>query len=91
MNLTGEQEELLRLAIEKWGKEAQIRMAVEECGELLSALMKLYRSRVTEEDVIDEVADNILMNEQLAMIYGKDKVLARIKFKMDRVKTRLNA
>jgi NTP pyrophosphatase (non-canonical NTP hydrolase) len=91
MNLTSEQEELLKQALSKWGHEAQIKMAVEECGEFLSAIMKSYRGRVTNDDIVDEIADNILMQEQMAMIFGKEKVIERIKFKMDRVKTRLNA
>ena len=40
--------EILKGAIDTFGTGAQIDMAVEECSELINALMKLRRSRVVE-------------------------------------------
>lgn len=65
---------ICRAALECFGVESQKRMAVEECAELINALMKEKRGRVTDEDIITEIADVQIMMEQLAQIYGKEKV-----------------
>ena len=89
MHITEEQRQLLRDSIVKWGEEKQIRMAVEECSEFINAIMKMYRNRTTTADVVDEIADVILMMEEMAIHFGEDAVKERINFKMDRVKTRI--
>lgn len=57
-----------------FGKQAQKEMAKEECSELINALCKETRNRVTPEDIIQEIADVQIMCAQLSMIYGVDKV-----------------
>lgn len=44
-----------------------------------------------EEKLIDEIADVIVMMEQMALIYGYEQVDQRVKFKIDRLKGRLEA
>lgn len=61
-------------AIESFGVDSQKMMAVEECAELVDALMKEKRGRVSADDVITEIADVQIMMEQLAQIYGREKV-----------------
>ena len=76
--------------IKAWGEVAQINMAVEEMGELLSALNKHARGRIQREAVITEIADVIIMCEQLATIFGMDEVDKEIDFKLERVCKRYN-
>ena len=87
---------ILSLAIEKWGEDSQIGMAIEECAECIVALRKLSRvggrdidSTKVHEAVIDEIADVTIMMRQLAMIFGFASVENRIKYKIERLKVRL--
>lgn len=57
-------------AIKTWGIQAQTDMAFEECGELIAALAKDKRGRVTKEELLTELADVTIMCEQLATILG---------------------
>lgn len=59
--------------LESWGVEAQVKMVMEEAGELLSALGKASRGRVTREEVITELADVSIMVEQMAVYFGLGK------------------
>ena len=68
-----EKEERIKLydkAIKTWGIQAQTDMAFEECGELIAALAKDKRGRVSKEELLTELADVTIMCEQLAFILG---------------------
>jgi len=80
---------IYRRAIEQWGYVPQMLMACEECSELSQALLHFIRGRKT--DVIDEIADVMIMCHQVRMIFGEDKVDARIAAKMLRLEQRLDA
>lgn len=69
-----DKQDLFETVIKKFGFDAQKAMAVEECAELINALCKEKRGRATDEDIITEIADVQIMCEQLAVIYGKEKV-----------------
>ena len=69
-----DKQDLFETVITKFGFDAQKTMAVEECAELINALCKEKRGRATDEDIITEIADVQIMCEQLAIIYGKEKV-----------------
>jgi NTP pyrophosphatase (non-canonical NTP hydrolase) len=79
-------------AIEKWGEQAQIGMAIEECSELITCLVKLGRNKnsSTKEQVIDEIADVMIMMEQLQHVFGFSKVADRKDFKLTRLKQRVD-
>jgi NTP pyrophosphatase (non-canonical NTP hydrolase) len=79
-------------AIERWGEQAQISMAIEECSELITVLVKLGRNKngSTKEQVIDEIADVMIMMEQLQHIFGFSKVADRKDFKLTRLKERVD-
>ena len=64
---------LYKKAIQKWGKESQINMAIEECAELIVALSKRFRNRngSTVDDVIGEMVDVEIMLEQLKLIFDE--------------------
>lgn len=66
-------ENLCRKAMEIYGFPAQAAM-VEECSELTNAICKFRRGRVGNDDIITEIADVIIMCEQLSYYFGKEKV-----------------
>ncbi len=77
-------------AMEKWGAEAQIMMAVEEMSELTKEICKLYRGKGDMEALADEVADVTIMLEQLRLIYDlNDKVCEHMDSKVRRLADRL--
>ena len=59
-------------ALDTWGIEAQVAMVMEETGEMLSALAKARRGRVTKDEIITELVDVSIMMEQMAILstYG---------------------
>jgi NTP pyrophosphatase (non-canonical NTP hydrolase) len=76
-------------ALTKWGFENQLWMVAEECGELLNAIGKMRRERVTREDVITELADVTIMCEQIAQYIGYDDYTKEMERKLERLKERL--
>ena len=66
-------ENLCRRAMEIYGFPAQAAMVVEECSELTNAICKFRRGRVGEDDIITEIADVMIMCEQLSNYFGKEK------------------
>lgn len=77
-------------ALEKWGSSPQILMTFEECSELMNALCKYNRGRCEESDVITEIADVMIMAEQMAVVFGIDAVRKEKDRKLERLKERLN-
>lgn len=73
------------LAVQHYGPEHQKKKAVEEMGELITALSREQDGRATREQVITEIADVHLMIRQLMVIYGLDACMEEY----DRKKRRL--
>ena len=69
-----DKQDLFETVITKLGYDTQKAMAIEECAELINALCKEKRGRAADEGIITEIADVRIMCEQLAIIYGKEKV-----------------
>lgn len=82
-------EEIYKKAVETYGVESQIKMAIEEMAELMNALMKLARGRITTAGVNTEIADVKIMMEQLAIIFGQEDVQEEVEYKTNRLKERL--
>ena len=80
---------VLSEAVDIYGVEAQIWMAIEEMAELNNALAKYRRGRVTHEDVCEEIADVSIMMTQLSYIFGVDEVNNYLEQKIDRLEKRL--
>lgn len=80
---------LLR-AIAHYGTQNQKEMCIEECAELIDALQKEKRGRVTDADVITEIADVYIMSIQLAWIYGYQQFEEEVERKIQRLKERIN-
>lgn len=78
-------ENLCRRAMEIYGFPAQAAMVVEECSELTNAICKFRRGRVGEDDIITEIADVMIMCEQLSNYFGKEKVALERERKLTRL------
>ena len=84
-------ESVLEKAIEKWGKEAQTIVAMEECAELIKECSKMLRGQGNIDHLIEEIADVMICINQLEIIYDIDNgdVLTEQVFKLDRLEKRL--
>ena len=91
MRFNQEQFETLRQARARWGDEEQMQMAVGEIGELLTLFGRRVQGRDTDADWITEIADCMVMLEQLALMYGYSKVENMVGTKMERLRKRVQA
>jgi len=82
-------DEIIKLAISTYGKEAQTLMLFEEMSELQNSICKLSCGRGTVGDVCEEIADVMIMCFQMAQIYGVSRVEQLATFKMRRLADRL--
>lgn len=73
MQLTEQQKQTFKQAIEKFGNTKQIIKAIEEFSEMQKELCKflLYSDDVDYYKIADEMADVIIMNYQLKKIFDK--------------------
>jgi len=82
-----EEQDLYGLAVNKWGKDTQIDMAIEELSELIKVLAKRKRkvngSSIAE--IYDEIVDVDIMLHQLRIIFifddKKFNIVKNIKLK----------
>lgn len=85
-------EEILKMIIEKYGKNKQVGQAVEEMAELTIELNKnINRNKDNETEIILEIADVQIMLAQLVMIYDIDpeKIQGAVEYKLLRQKERI--
>lgn len=81
---------LYQEALDKWGQEAQIDMAIEEMGELIVALKHFKRGRIGAHKVAEEVADVSSMMKQLEIIVGHANVYEWAQHKLRRLEARID-
>ena len=63
--------EILKKAIAKYGEEAQIRQCMEECAELISAIIDYEEMEESNVDnIIEEMVDVLITCKQAEMISG---------------------
>lgn len=81
----------LQRAIDVFGADSQVYMAIEECSELVDALMKYRRGRIGVNDVVTEIADVQIMCAQLEIIFGGSSKIVEMERakKMDRLRGRI--
>ena len=84
-----ERRKIYEQTLQQWGVENQLWMVCEECGELLNAIGKMRRGRVSREEVITELADVTIMCEQIAQYVGYDDYEKEVERKLNRVIERL--
>jgi NTP pyrophosphatase (non-canonical NTP hydrolase) len=81
-------------AVKKWGRASQVLMAVEEMAELTKALMKfLNRDNESSEarrEVEEEIADVLIMLDQLTIIFDERSVHKQRFEKFERLRLLLN-
>ena len=80
-------EEILRKAIETYGKDSQAKMMIEEMSELTKELCKLFRGEGDTGHILQEMADVQIMLDQMRMIFGDTSELE--KAKVERLERRL--
>lgn len=73
---------IFRQAVNTFGADHQIGMLHEEVGELLAAINQYARGRVKKDAVVTEIADVIIMCEQMAEIFGREETEAEKKRKI---------
>lgn len=83
--------DLYNAAFDKWGGDAVIAKAIEECGELISVLAKHSLNEdvygFAAAKIVDEIADVTIMMQQMRLIFGCAYVDARIREKLERLKS----
>lgn len=84
--------EIEKRAIEAYGKDAQLKMCIEEMAELTQAICKSFRGVDNLDNIIEEIADVEIMLAQLKLIYklNKNEVLVKKVEKLRRLEERLN-
>lgn len=63
------QKEICKRAVEQYGKQPQIIMAMEEMSELIQALSKSIRGKENVDNIAEEIADVEIMLMQLKFIF----------------------
>lgn len=80
--------EIMKAAIECFGEQAQEKVAMEECAELIQAIIHKHRGR--EHNIAEEIADVEIMLEQLKIINDCVEEVADIrKGKIERLFNRI--
>lgn len=82
-------QEIITDTLRTFGADSQKTMVIEECSELINALAKARRNRVTDKDIVTEIADVQIMIWQMKEVYGHDAVDAEVESKMKRLAARL--
>lgn len=93
MEFTNEQRKVLNAALEEYGIRNQSDIAIEEMAELTKAIIKSRRnpSSPATENVLEEIADALIMLEQLTMHYGTEYISEFIQEKIIRLSLRIEA
>lgn len=94
---TETRKEVYKRAIETFGADIQLAVALEELSELQKEICKCMRGNINLEHMAEEIADVLIMVEQLQQIFmlqdpvsdQMDKKIARLAFRIEayRMKT----
>ena len=86
-----EEIEIMRSAIRKNGKAMQTVVAIEEMSELQKELSKFIRGKGNRDNLIEEVADVLVMITQIQIMYyiPDDEVKRIMHLKLNRLKERM--
>ena len=84
-------DDLLKQAIDRYGKTLQTFVAIEEMSELTKELVKNMRGSDNHESIVEELADVYIMLDQIQIMNGinLNEVLAKMHEKLERLKERL--
>lgn len=82
--------EVYKILLDRYGKQMQSIVAVEELSECQKEICKFLRGKGNIDHLAEEVADAAIMLEQITQMYGlKDKVLMYMDEKCQRTIDRL--
>lgn len=83
--------EVLKQAIETYGKENQSMMLFEEIAELQKEVCKSLRGNNNHDEIVEEIADVLIMLEQLKIMHDVQykELSDMFNFKINRLKERL--
>ena len=81
--------EIIQKALKVYSVHQQRFVLIEEIGELLSAIGKQPRGRATNEDVLEELADVVIMCEQIAVSISYDGYKKKKREKIARLEAKL--
>lgn len=78
-------------ALEYYGNNPQVDVAIEEMSELIKELLKNRRGEENRSAIADEMADVYIMLEQLKFIFGINETELKVnaEFKIQRLKNRI--
>jgi len=78
-------------ALEHYGNNAQVDIAIEEMSELIKELLKNRRGEENRSMIADEMADVYIRLEQLKFIFGINETELKVnaEFKIQRLKNRI--
>ena len=79
-------------AIETYGTRAQKLMAIEEMSELTKEICKDFREKLNRENLIEEMADVLIMLDQMLLMYkiSGDEIQQMRERKIERLKGRMD-
>lgn len=85
-----EEEEIYKAAADSWGIPLQRIMVAEECCELALSVLRFFRGRTTELDIVEEMVDAQLMINQMRSVLGMEDEWADFyAYKLSRIEERL--
>ncbi len=79
--------ELQAEVVNKYGKEIQSTICMEECAELIQAISKMKRGKDNRDNLIEEMADVLIAFSQLRYIYDitdDEEIIKWVDAKQDR-------
>lgn len=84
-------QKIYKKAIETYGENAQLDMAIEEMAELTKEICKKKRAADNRDEIIEEMADVYVMLEQLKIMckIWDYEIIDQIQFKTKRLSERL--
>jgi Leu/Phe-tRNA-protein transferase len=82
---------ILEKAIETYGKDMQLTVAIEEFSELIKEICKNKRGSNNRANIIEEMADCYVMLHQISLIFGveRSELDKMMNFKIARLANRL--
>lgn len=88
---TDEDKETIQKAINEYGAEAQVVVAMEEMAELIKELSKAYRGKANVSAITEEIADVKIMVRQMQEVFKitGEEVNKQMSAKLNRLKERL--
>lgn len=84
------EQEIYVEAVQKWGNRPQSDLMIEECGELIQAIIKYRRGIGTKDQVVSEMADVQIMLNQMKIIVNDNALFEKwMKVKLSRLESLL--